>query len=328
MSGGSTSKEKPEILIYGPAKPTIVEPLRDIFTLRYLETSRDIDRLPQSIAAKIRGVAVTGLVPVESEMLSHCPKIEMIASFGVGYDHVDIDYAREHNIIVTNTPAVLTEETADAAVGLLICTAREFVKADHFVRAGQWLKKPYPLTRATLRDRTVGIVGMGRIGRAIARRLDAMRIPVVYHSRRPVEDVPYKYYGGLIDMAKAVSVLMVMTPGGLHTMKLINAAVLEALGPDGILINMSRGSVVDEKALVEALKNKTIMAAGLDVFANEPHVPDELRTMENVVLLPHIGSASVHTRAEMDRLVVENLKAWFSGRMALTPVPETPLKKR
>lgn len=328
MSAKATTPTKPEILVYGPAKPTIIEPLRDKFTLRIVESSRDIDRLPKSVSEQIHGMAVTGLVPVESDLLSHCPKLEIIASFGVGYDHVDLDYAREHNIIVTNTPTVLTEETADAAIGLLICTAREFVKADRFVRTGEWAKKPYPLTKATLRDRTVGIIGMGRIGRAIARRLDAMRVPVVYHSRRPVEDAPYRYFGSLLDMARAVDVLIVMTPGGMHTMKLVNAEILEALGPNGIFINLSRGSVVDEKALVEALKNKTIMAAGLDVFANEPHIPDELRAMDNVVLLPHIGSASIHTRAEMDHLVVENLRAWFAGKPPLTPVPETPFKGR
>ncbi|TAK48644.1 MAG: 2-hydroxyacid dehydrogenase [Xanthobacteraceae bacterium] len=328
MSANVTGQAKPEILVYGPAKPTIIDPLRERFTLRMVETSHDIDRLSRSVAEQIHGMAVTGLVPVESDLLSHCPKLEIIASFGVGYDHVDLGYAREHGIIVTNTPVVLTEETADAAIGLLICTAREFIKADRFVRSGEWLKKPYPLTRGTLRDRTVGIVGMGRIGRAIARRLEAMRVPVVYHSRRPVEDVPYRYFGSLIDMARAVDVLIVMTPGGLHTMKLIDAEIFSALGPNGILINLSRGSVIDEAALVAALRNKTIMAAGLDVFANEPHVPEELRAMDNVVLLPHIGSASVHTRAAMDHLVVENLRAWFAGKPPLTPVPETPFKGR
>ena len=169
---------------------------------------------------------------------------------------------------------------------------------------------------------------MGRIGKAIARRLDAMRIPVVYHARRPAEGVTYRHYPKLLDMAKTVNTLIVMVPGGASTAKLVNAEVLGALGPHGVVINMSRGSVIDEAALVDALKSGTIQAAGLDVFAKEPFVPDELKAMPNVVLLPHIGSASVPTRHAMDRLVVDNLKAWFEGKLPLTPVPETAVKSR
>ena len=223
---------------------------------------------------------------------------------------------------------MLTEETADAALGLLICTVREFVKADRYVRSGLWANQPYPLTAGSMRDRTVGMVGMGRIGRAIARRLDAMKIPVVYHARRPAENVLYRHYPKLLDMAKAVDTLVVMTPGGAATSKLVNAEVINALGPNGVIVNMSRGSVVDEEALIAALKNGDILAAGLDVFANEPVVPDELRAMQNVVLLPHIGSASVLTRGAMDQLVVENIKDWFAGKVPPTPIPETPVKGR
>jgi lactate dehydrogenase-like 2-hydroxyacid dehydrogenase len=179
-----------------------------------------------------------------------------------------------------------------------------------------------------LRDRKVGIVGMGRIGQAIARRLEASLVPVVYHSRNPSKDVAYKHYPDLIEMAKAVDTLMVIVPGGASTNKMINAEVLKALGPRGVLVNVARGSVVDEPALIQALKSGTILAAGLDVFAAEPNVPDELKTMQNVVLLPHIGSASVVTRNAMDQLVVDNLKSWFSGKAPLTPVAETPFRGR
>jgi lactate dehydrogenase-like 2-hydroxyacid dehydrogenase len=183
----------------------------------------------------------------------------------------------------------------------------------------------YQLT-PSLRDRTVGIVGMGRIGKAIARRFDAMRVPVVYHSRRPT-DVPYRHYPNILDMARDVNLMVVITPGGAATKNLINADVLKALGPEGILINVARGSVVDEQALMKALKDKTILAAGLDVFVNEPQVPQELMELDNVVLLPHVGSASHATRRAMDELVANNIISWFSGKGALTPVPETPVKK-
>jgi lactate dehydrogenase-like 2-hydroxyacid dehydrogenase len=206
----------------------------------------------------------------------------------------------------------------------LLCTVREFVQAERYVRAGKWPQKNYPLSKATLRDRTVGMVGMGRIGQAIARRLAALQVPVVYHSRRPAAGLSYRYYSNLIDMARDVDVLMVITPGGAETKNLINAEVLSALGPNGILINMARGSVVDEPALIKALHEKTILSAGLDVFAREPEVPPELIAMDHVVLFPHLGSASVATREKMDQLVVDNLLAWGAGKPPLTPVAETP----
>jgi lactate dehydrogenase-like 2-hydroxyacid dehydrogenase len=180
------------------------------------------------------------------------------------------------------------------------------------------------LSRATLRNRTVGLVGMGRIGAAIARRLDAFDVPVVYHTRRKRHELTYRHYPKLLDMARDVDTLIVVVPGGTATHHLIDAPVLDALGPDGILINIARGSVVDEAALIEALKQRKIMAAGIDVFAKEPHVPAELLAMENVVLLPHVGSASAFTREKMDQLIVDNLLAWAAGKPPLTPVPETP----
>jgi lactate dehydrogenase-like 2-hydroxyacid dehydrogenase len=256
--------------------------------------------------------------------MSRFPRLEMVATFGVGYDHIDAAWAGVHGITVTNTRDVLTEEVADTALGLLLCTVREFPQAERYLRAGQWVQRDYRLSKATLRDRTVGLIGMGRIGQAIARRLDAMHVPVVYHSRRPAAGVSYRHYPDLIEMARDVDVLLVIAPGGAQTRNMINAQVLAALGPDGIFINMARGSLVDEPALIEALQKKTIRSAGLDVYAREPHVPAELIAMENVVLFPHIGSASVVTRARMDQLVVDNLLAWASGKPPLTPVAETP----
>jgi lactate dehydrogenase-like 2-hydroxyacid dehydrogenase len=261
---------------------------------------------------------------IDGPFMSRFPRLEIIASFGVGYDHVDAAWAGAHGITVTNTPDVLTEEVADTALGLLLCTVREFPQAERYLRSGQWSQRDYRLSKATLRDRTVGLIGMGRIGQAIARRLDAMGVPVVYHSRRPKAGVSYRHYPDLIGMARDVDVLLAIAPGGAQTRNMINAEVLAALGPHGILINMARGSLVDEPALITALQNKTILSAGLDVYAREPHVPPELIAMDNVVLFPHVGSGSVVTRARMDQLVVDNLVAWASGKPPLTPVVETP----
>lgn len=317
--------DKADVVLIGASKPVIVNGLSPHTNLHKLFEQKDRETYLSEIAPKVRGLAIAYTANrVDGAFMSRFPKLEIVSSFGVGYDHVDARWAGEHGIIVTNTPDVLNEEVADTALGLLLCTVREFPQADRYVRAGKWVEKGYPLSKATLRDRTVGMVGMGRIGKAIARRLDAFGVPVVYHSRNPQKDVNYKYYSDLVVMAREVNTMMVIVPGGTATKNLINKQVLEALGPDGILINMARGSVVDEPALIEALKSKTIMSAGLDVFVNEPHVPAELIAMDNVVLFPHLGSASEYTRRAMDQLVVDNLLAWFSGKPPLTPVPETP----
>ncbi|HWW47219.1 MAG TPA: 2-hydroxyacid dehydrogenase [Xanthobacteraceae bacterium] len=324
----NASGDKIDLLVYGPVKPVINEGFDAPFQAHAISSGQDLGRLPPDVTERIRGIAVTGLVPAGSTVLAKFPKLEIVSSFGVGYDHVDFSYARDNGIIVTNTPDVLTEEVADTAVGLLIATLREFVNADRYVRTGQWETKDFPLTKGSLRDRTVGIVGLGRIGKAVARRLDAMLVPVVYHSRRPAEGVAYKHYASLVEMAAAVDTLVVIIPGGEATRNIINAEVMKALGPTGVIINVARGSVVDEPALIAALKDGTIMAAGLDVFAQEPKVPDALRALHNVTLLPHIGSASIVTRRAMEQLVVDNLKAWFAGKAPLTPIPETPVKGR
>jgi len=317
--------EKTDVLLIGPPKPVIVNGLAGAFNLVKFPDAKDRDKFFAEAAPRVRGMAVAATEErVDGAFMTRFPRLEIVSSFGVGYDHVDARWAGAHGITVTNTPDVLTEEVADTALGLLLCTVREFPQAERYLRAGKWVQKNYPLSKATLRDRTVGMVGMGRIGQAIARRLAAMQVPVVYHSRRPAAGVPYRHYPKLMDMARDVDVLMVITPGGAETKNLIDAQVLEALGPDGILINMSRGSVVDEPALIKALQQKTILSAGLDVFAREPEVPAELIAMDHVVLFPHLGSASVATREKMDQLVVDNLLAWAAGKPPLTPVSETP----
>src|SRR6266545_4605268 len=295
--------EKRDVLLIGPPKPVIVNGLAPAFNLVKFSDVKDREKFFADTAPRVRGIAITDTSErIDGAFMSRFPRLEIVSSFGVGYDHVDAAWAGAHGITVTNTPDVLTEEVADTALGLLLCTVREFPQAERYVRAGKWPQKNYPLSKATLRNRTVGMVGMGRIGQAIARRLDAMQVPVVYHSRRPAAGVSYRHYPKLLDMAREASILLAITPGGAETRNLINAEVLKALGADGILINMARGSVVDEPALIKALQDKTIMAAGLDVYLREPEVPAELIAMENVVLFPHLGSASVYTRTRMDQL--------------------------
>ena len=320
--------EKPDVLLVGHKKPVIVGGLEPKVTLHRLIDATDKDAFLKALADKVSAIAVAYTADkIDAGFMQRFPKLEQISSFGVGYDHIDAKWAGAHGIIVTNTPEVLNEEVADTALGLLLCTVREFPQAERFLRAGKWPQGQYPLTKATLRNRTVGMVGMGRIGKAIARRLEALGVPVVYHSRNPQTGVSYKYYPKLLDMARDVDTLMVIVPGGPATANMINAEVLKALGPNGILINMARGSVVDEPALIEALKNRTIYSAGLDVFAKEPQVPKELMEMDHIVLFPHLGSSTEVTRAAMDQLVVDNILAWVAGKPPLTPVPETPPKR-
>lgn len=273
-------------------------------------------------SVQTRGLAVCfGPQRIDAGFVERLPQLELVSSFGVGYDHIDAAALAARGIVVTHTPDVLTDEVADLSVGLLIATVRQLPQADRYLRAGGWLQRPYPLT-PTLRGRTVGILGLGRIGKAIATRLQAFGLTIEYHGRRPQADAPYRYRPTLLELARSCDVLIVAASGGAETRHLVNAEVLAALGPQGVLINIGRGSVVDERALIDALRAHRILAAGLDVFDDEPRVPAELIAMEQVVLLPHVASASEHTRNAMGQLVIDNLVAWFDGRGALTPVPE------
>ncbi len=314
---------KPQILMPAPLAPDVVAALDERFTLHRLWEQDDRDAFLAEVGPAIVGMAATTLAGrINAAWLDRLPALEIIASFGVGYDNVDAKAAAAQGVIVTNTPGVLDDEVADLTVGLLLATLRCIPQADAFVRAGKWPAGAFPLS-PTLRGRRVGLVGLGAIGKAIARRLEAFGVAIAYHGRSRQEGVAYRYYDTAVALAAASDVVIAIVPGNSGTRHLIDAAVLEALGPDGVFINVARGSVVDETALVAALRDGTIGGAGLDVFEDEPHVPEALIAMPNVVLLPHIGSASVATRAAMGRLVVDNLVAWFDGRPALTPVPET-----
>jgi lactate dehydrogenase-like 2-hydroxyacid dehydrogenase len=252
-------------------------------------------------------------------LMKHLPKLKVIACFGVGVDGIDVPAARELGIAVTNTPDVLTECVADNALALVLGTMRRTVFNDRFVRAGNWLKGGAPLADKVSGSR-MGIIGLGRIGKAIAKRAEAFGMKIAYHGRTKQEDVAYPYYATAVDLAKNVDVLVLACPGGKATEKIVNREVLEALGPKRYLVNVSRGSTVDEPALVDALVNGRLAGAGLDVFVAEPRVPEALFKLDNVVLQPHVSSGTHQTRAAMGQLVVDNLAAFFAGKPLVTQV--------
>ncbi len=309
---------KNELLILSPLPDFLMDPLRAAYICHDYFDAEDKAALLAEVGAQIRGIVMSGGGVSPVALLEQLPKLEIIGVFGVGYDGVPVDWCKAHGIRVTNTPDVLTEDVADMASALVLMTSRRLVAANRFLHAGAWTQGPFPLAHA-LRGKLAGIVGLGRIGKAIAQRLEAHGLRIAYHGRTR-QEVPWEYFDSLIAMAEAVDFLVVACPGGAATRHLINAAVLTALGAKGTLINISRGSVVDEAALIVALQNGTIRGAGLDVFENEPQVPEVLMQCENAVLMPHLGSATHETRAEMARLVVDNLAAHFSGQAPLTPV--------
>ncbi len=313
-----------DVLMPNPMMPMIAAGLEGRVRLHKLYEAADPAAMLRSVAPAIQAMAAGGgHQAIDAAYMAQFPQLRLVSSFGVGYDHIDAAYAGQHGIIVTNTPDVLNEEVADTAIGLLLATVRQLPQAERHLRAGLWPKGHFPLT-ASLAGKTMGIIGLGRIGKAIAKRAAAFGLKIAYHGRSRQPHSPYAYYANLVDMAAACDILMVITPGGPQTRHLVNAQVLAALGPEGVLINVARGSVVDEPALIAALQSGALGSAGLDVFANEPQVPQALIDMPHVVLLPHVGSATHHTRNAMAQLVIDNILAFVEGRPPLTPVPETP----
>ncbi len=309
------------VLLPNKLHPRSVERLAERFRLVRIDKA-DPALLTDDLKANVRGLA--SMTTIDATFIDALPKLEVIANFGVGYEAVDARHAATKGVVVTNTPDVLTEEVADTALGLLLTTVRDLYRAEQWLRDGRWVRDgAFPLSKATMRGRKAGILGMGRIGQAIARRLEAFGLVVAYHNRRPVESIPYAYHDTLVGLAEAVDTLISVVPGGAATHKIVNAEVLTALGPTGVFINIGRGSTVDEEALADALANGTILAAGLDVFAQEPTNAEAFVSLPNATLFPHVGSASVHTRNAMADLVVDNLIAWFSEGLPVTPVPES-----
>ncbi|MCI1016303.1 2-hydroxyacid dehydrogenase [Herbaspirillum sp. C7C2] len=315
-----TSNERPTILIVARLPQHLLDLLQQNFTCHNLVLDQLSDDQLAAIAPQVRGIAANGEAKVGREFMARFPALEIVSVFGVGYDGVDVPAARERGIHVTHTPDVLTDDVADMAIALMLAVARNVVRADRFARSGEWKNGPFPFTTKVSGAR-LGIVGLGRIGEAIARRAAGFDMEIAYHNRSR-KDVPYTYFGDIKSLAAAVDFLVMITPGGAGTRALVNADVLEALGPKGFLINVARGSVVDETALIAAIKAGTIAGAGLDVFENEPNIPAELAAQENVVLTPHMASGTLVTRTAMADLAFNNLQAHFSGKPVITPVPD------
>ena len=306
----------PDLLMIGGATPAMLERLEAAFTIHRL-TDTDLG----AVGDKITHVATNGHDGVKPDSMASLPNLKMISCYGVGYDAIDTVEANKRGVMVTHTPNVLNAEVATTAVLLMLACYREVLRDDAYVRSGQWEKQGNaPLTRSA-DDQIVGILGLGRIGQAIADKLAPWGTKILYHSRSK-KDVSYTYYDNLTNMARDADVLICITPGGPSTNKIVNAEVIEALGPEGTLINVSRGSVVDETALIDALQSGKLGWAGLDVFEAEPHVPEALRNLPNTVLLPHVGSGTVETRAAMGALTVDNLLQHLENGTVKTPVPE------
>ena len=310
----------PDLLAVAKPPPLLAPLLTAAFTVH--------ERLHQTdpaafaaVAPRIRALSASGDSVVPVSLIAQLPALEIISVMGVGYDGVDVAAARERGVMVTHTPDVLNDDVADLALGLMLCAARQLPAADRFVREGRWPAGAMPLARK-LSGARLGLVGIGRIGQAIAQRAAAFGMAIAYTARHARADLPYRHFATAAALAAESDYLVVITPGGAATRGLIDAAVLRALGPQGILVNIARGSVVDETALIEALEQGVIAGAALDVFAREPDVPERLRALPQVVLTPHIGSATGATRQAMADLAFANLREHFAGRRPPTPVPE------
>ena len=309
-----------DIIVTAPLPPFLYEPLKAEYRCHDYVAASDKPGLLAAQSAKIRGLVQGGGTVTPAALLEALPALEIISVFGVGYDGVPVDYCKRRGLKVTNTPDVLTDDVADVAVALVMMTGRGFVRLNRFVQAGEWSKRGPELT-TKLGGKTVGILGLGRIGKAIAERLSAMGMKIAYTGRKP-QDAPYRFIPDLTELAAASEFLVVACPGGAATKNIVNNVVLAALGKKGTIVNIARGSIIDEPALVAALEAGTIKAAGLDVFADEPNIPQPLFAMNNVVLLPHVGSATRETRQAMGDLCKANLDAWFAGKPLPTLIPE------
>jgi lactate dehydrogenase-like 2-hydroxyacid dehydrogenase len=310
---------KNEILITGPMYPPTLAELEQTYQAHRLWTAADKPALLASVAERITAVASSNSGGIDAATIGKLPRLKVVSHFGVGYDTVDVNAARARGVAVTNTPDVLTEEVADLTLGLLLATIRRIPQGDRYVREGKWLKGAMALTDS-LQGKTVGIIGMGRIGRAIAKRCEAFGVTIAYQGPNQKRDVTWPYFADPVALAKDADIVIAACPGGEATRGLVSRAVIDAIGPKGFFVNIARGSVVDEPALIDALKENRIAGAGLDVFADEPRVPEAFLAMENVVLQPHVASATHPTRKAMGQLVIDNLAAHFAGKPLLTPV--------
>jgi hydroxypyruvate reductase len=310
---------QPDLLLIGPLLPHTMAQLTAAYTVHRLDLAPDREALIAQLAPHLTAICTRGDYPLPGSLIRRFPKVKLIASSGAGYDALDIDTARALGIAVTNTPGAVAECVADMAWFLILATVRRLLCNDRHVRAGGWLKAPMPLTDKVHGER-LGIIGLGRIGKAIARRGEAFSMDISYHGRTRQVDVAHRYFASPVDLARHVKILVCAIPGRLETRGLVSRDVIDALGPEGYFINVSRGSTVDEPYLVDALVNGRLAGAGLDVFAHEPQVPPALLALDNVVLQPHAGSGTTPTRHAMGQIVVDNLAAFFAGKPLLTPV--------
>ncbi len=309
-----------DLLQVAPVPPLLTDRLKDRYRLHDFTAPADPDRLLEEIGPSIRGILASGGKGPNANLINRLENLEIIASFSVGFDATDVVAAQKRGVIVTHTPEVLTGDVADLAMTLLLTVTRRTGEAERFLRAGKWTAGRMDLG-VTVRGRRLGILGLGRIGKAVARRAEVFGLNVAYFDIKPMGDLVYRAYPTLLDLAKASDILLVACEGGEANRGVVDAAVLEALGPQGYLVNTARGPIVDQPALIRALQAGTIAGAALDVFDGEPAVPAELIAMENVVLTPHIASSTHETRRAMADLVIDNLDAHFSGKAPLTPVP-------
>ncbi len=314
------SDKKADVLVWGPMHAALTKNLDRDFTVHNRWEIKDFDAWAAEHGEKVRGVITSGVFGTDNAVLDRLPNLQVVNSFGVGYDAVDTAYLARRGIKLSNTPDVLNNAVAETAMALMLCVSRRISEAERFVRAGKWLTGKFPLGN-DLCGKTCGIVGLGKIGKTIAKRAAAFDMNIAYFRRgQPYSDVSYTHYADLQELAKVADYLIVIVPGGPQTQHLINRDVLKAMGPASYLINVARGSVVDEKALVASLLESEIAGAGLDVFEDEPNVPAELLTLDNVVLTPHIGSGTYETRQAMADLVFANASRFFDDGTLVSPV--------
>ena len=309
---------KPIVLCATPLMDYAIGKLEADYDLHRLDRAENRSALLAEIGPSVRGIVTNG--KADAELMAACPNLEIVSSFGVGYDGVDVGYAGENGIVVCNTPDVLNDEVANTAIILLLAVFRKIVAYDKYVRAGRWVAEGDPPLTRSVSGKQIGIVGLGRIGKTIAEKLQVFGCMIAYHGRTQQADVTYPYHADPVSLAESSDAIIVITPGGAATQHMINRDVIDALGPDGVLINVARGSVVDEQALVEALAEGRLGAAGLDVFESEPNVPEALFQMDNVTLQPHQGSATVETRQAMADRMLDNLASFLAGKPPLSRI--------
>jgi len=313
---------KPELLFYGSPKPGMMDLLSPKFNITNAKDISDDATYWEEKATEVVAIVMTGHGNLSDDLMAKLPALKIISSFGVGYDSIDAVSAAKRGIVVSHTPNVLNADVSNTAIMLMLAVSRSLVVDDAYLRAGRWLKDGAAPLRQSMDGRKVGIVGLGRIGLEIGRKLEAFDMDISYHTRSKKNGAAYRYYPNLIEMAKDVDFMVVITPGGAATDKLISRDVMNALGKNGTLINIARGTVVDEAEMVKALQDGRLGGAGLDVYEAEPKVPEALFALDNVVLLPHVGSATIGTRQAMSDLVIENLFSFFDTGKAVAPVPE------